>query len=270
VHRDVKPGNLLLDHKGVVKFSHGAGPLRRRIDDDLTGAEQVMGTVDYMSPEQAASTHTVDARADIYSLGCTLWYLLTAHKIYEGDTLMSRMLKHREAPIPSLRSLRPETPPALEGIYQKMVAKHVEDRYQTMDEVIEELETLVAKKAGTVADDVDGSTTRALREFIQNLDGGRRPSSKQRVREWSDPRAAAALRRLICTTRKVETDPKSEESVEAVSQASGRRGKKPPSKLLIAGGAGFLVLLLGVIYIIYDKDGKNSRGSKLRTARRSK
>jgi len=142
VHRDIKPANLLLDTEGVVQILD-MGLARIDAGDagqaDLTGTGQIMGTVDYMAPEQALSTKTADARSDIYSLGVTLWYLMTGKAAYDGDTLMAKLLAHREAPIPSLM----ETCDASEGldaVFQKMAAKSPDDRYQTMTEVIADLE----------------------------------------------------------------------------------------------------------------------------------
>jgi serine/threonine protein kinase len=130
IHRDIKPANLLLDKRGVVKvLDLGLA----RFDDptaggDLTHTGNIMGTVDFMSPEQALDTRRADARSDIYALGCTLFYLLTRDKVYDGDTLMKRLLAHRENPIPSLRALRSDVPVELDELFRKLVAKKPEDR----------------------------------------------------------------------------------------------------------------------------------------------
>ena len=95
-----------------------------------------------MSPEQALDTKHADARADIYSLGCTLYYLLTGSPVFLGSTLMARMLAHREGDIPLLVDARPGVPEELDAIFKKMVAKEPADRYQTGAELLEALETI--------------------------------------------------------------------------------------------------------------------------------
>src|SRR5262249_1898750 len=131
----------------------------------------VMGTVDYMAPEQALDTKTADARADIYSLGCSLFYLLTGKATYQGDTLVKKILAHREQPIPSLQAMRSEVPEQVEVVFTKMVAKNVEDRYQTMTEVIADLEACGARQdpsAGT-QQPFGSSTDAGLTDFLKEI-----------------------------------------------------------------------------------------------------
>ncbi len=143
VHRDIKPANLLLDGRGVVKVLdmglariEGGENDPTAVPDELTQSGAIMGSWDYMAPEQAVNTKKADRRADVYSLGCTLYYLLTGKPMFGGETAMEKMLAHREQPIPPL----PNASKKLQAVYTRMVAKTPEERYPSMAEVIAELE----------------------------------------------------------------------------------------------------------------------------------
>ncbi len=146
IHRDVKPANLLRDAAGVVKVTDlGLTRLASSqvsANSSVTQAGGILGTVDYMPPEQAIDSTTIDHRADIYSLGCTLYYLLVGKPPFSGETMMAVLWKHRDAPIPSLIDSRNDVPPALEDLFRRMLAKIAAARPQSMSEVVRELEAL--------------------------------------------------------------------------------------------------------------------------------
>lgn len=148
VHRDIKPSNLLIDHAGMVKvLDLGLARVDLFADksgnavSELTEHGTLLGTIDYMSPEQAMDPKGADGRADIYSLGCTLFFLLTGRSVYGGTTIAEKIVAHREHPIPSLCDLVKGIPQELELLFHQMVAKQPEDRLQTMEDVIRSLES---------------------------------------------------------------------------------------------------------------------------------
>jgi serine/threonine-protein kinase len=143
VHRDVKPGNLLIESTGVVKLLDlGLARFFKTTDEEsltIKHDEKVLGTADYLAPEQAVDSHHVDARADIYSLGCTLYFALTGHPPFTDGTLVQRLLAHQTKTPPSVRYERPDIDDALLAILDKMMAKKPDDRYQSAAEVSEAL-----------------------------------------------------------------------------------------------------------------------------------
>jgi serine/threonine-protein kinase len=142
IHRDVKPANLLVDPKNVVKVLD-LGLARFTAEDQASLTvqydENVLGTADYLAPEQARDSHGVDARADIYSLGCAFYYLLTGHPPFPDGTLPQRLMAHQKQTPASIRTDRPDAPADLLEICAKMMAKKPVDRYESMIEVSQAL-----------------------------------------------------------------------------------------------------------------------------------
>ncbi len=142
IHRDIKPANLLVDRKGVVKILDMG--LALFFDEDMTSLtveheESILGTADYLSPEQALNSHSVDARTDIYSLGCTLYFLLTGHPPFPKGTLAQRIAKHQSEMPAEIRQERPDCPKTLADVCWKMILKAPEERYQSAHDVADVL-----------------------------------------------------------------------------------------------------------------------------------
>jgi len=153
IHRDVKPANLLVNRKKVVKvLDLGLARFTGEDKASLTVAydENVLGTADYLAPEQALDSHGVDARADIYSLGCSMYYALTGHPPFAEGTLPQRLMMHQKQPPPSIYNDRPDAPEELVDICLKMMAKKADHRYQSMDEVSEALTQWLAAQGHVV------------------------------------------------------------------------------------------------------------------------
>jgi serine/threonine protein kinase len=151
VHRDVKPENLLLDRQRNIKILDlglarwHAGEDTATAQRSLTQTDQILGTARYMSPEQARAPNRADARNDIYSLGCTLFFLLTGRPPYSGESALDTMLAHASAPVPSVAESTAGTPiPAeLDALVQRMMAKDPAARPGNMQAVVNDLARIV-------------------------------------------------------------------------------------------------------------------------------
>jgi serine/threonine protein kinase len=161
IHRDVKPDNLLINRRGVVKVADlglvktpesveaeeaaeaaqkaGVRSAAEGISAEITRPDIAMGTPAFMAPEQARNAAAVDQRADIYALGCTLYHLVTGRPPFEGRTAVEVMTKHQTEPITPPDLVAKRVPKALSGIILKMTAKRPEDRYSDLGEVIKDL-----------------------------------------------------------------------------------------------------------------------------------
>jgi hypothetical protein len=142
VHRDIKPANLMLTPKGKVKvLDFGLARLASEQvrETGLTQANSFMGTPEYVSPEQAYDAHRADIRADLYSLGCTLFCLLTGHPPFQGGTALEVVFAHVEKEAPDIRTLRPDVPAPLAAMIARLLRKDPAQRYQQPVEVAEAL-----------------------------------------------------------------------------------------------------------------------------------
>lgn len=151
VHRDVKPANCLVDPSGTIKLLD-MGLVKFAEDDQSLSAvhkDSVVGTADYLAPEQAVNSSEVDARADIYGLGGTLYFLLTGHPPFPDGTLTERLLKHQKEEPASIFNDRPDAPAALVDICRRMMVKNKDKRIQTAAIVEQELRGWVAGQTGS-------------------------------------------------------------------------------------------------------------------------
>jgi serine/threonine protein kinase len=227
VHRDLKPSNLMVCSRlvsgkeplpgatphsslttqqikvldmGLARFRPGATkeaatrPAEDR-SNTLTPPDAVvmMGTADYMAPEQAFDFHGADIRADVYSLGCTLFFLLTGQSPFSGGTLAEKLTRHQRSEPPPVRKVRPELPTELDPVLQKMLAKDPKDRHQTPGELAESLARLIGQLGTPVAVPVVGTpTARAAAPLARIL---RRTSWRTRLRRTVPRRLRRGLSR---------------------------------------------------------------------------
>jgi serine/threonine protein kinase/sugar lactone lactonase YvrE len=194
VHRDVKPGNLLLEKGGTVKvLDLGLARLfadRSNLTRDLGGV--AIGTADYMAPEQALDSHDVDIRADVYSLGVTFYTLLTGKPPFAAESVTQKLLAHHMREPEPLAKVRPDLPAELAGVVARMMAKRPEDRYQEPAEVVEALEPWATARF------VPASATQRIATTRVNLPHRKakkepEPPAPKRRPKWVVPAAAGAL-----------------------------------------------------------------------------
>jgi hypothetical protein len=228
IHRDIKPSNLLLDAGGTIKvLDLGCARLENSANattgstTSLTQSGALLGTCDYIAPEQALNSKHAGPAADIYSLGCTLHFLLTGQPLYGGQSTMEKLLAHREQAIPLLAAARPDVPAQLDAIFQCMVAKKVEDRFQCMSEVIAALEDC---RRALIADS-DAATAPAT--LVQP----RRPRDNARFPSWRKLTLAMVLLAGLVTGGALLCEPRLREIATATPATDAadepRHGEAP-------------------------------------------
>jgi serine/threonine protein kinase len=139
IHRDIKPHNLIRTKSGRTKILDFGLATAEAGSGEITGENVVMGTPDYIAPEQTVDAHAADARSDIYSLGCAIYVMLTGKVPFPVAGTMQKFFAHQHTAARPIRDLRPEVPAALEEVVTRMMAKRPGDRYQSALEVAEAL-----------------------------------------------------------------------------------------------------------------------------------
>jgi len=243
VHRDIKPGNLLVDHNGVVKILDlglarffGEGET-----ESLTVAhdEKVLGTADYLAPEQALDSHQVDSRADIYSLGCTLYFMLTGHPPFIDGTLAQRLMSHQRKEPSPITDERPDFPESLDQILKKMMKKEPSERYETAQELADVFAdwlnqnapaewkaqhpaAVAGKVPVAVVEEESVPEDQNLANFLENL--SRENSS---IRDRTSPSSKTSLSGEVTTTREPAEQPPRVAKPVQVKPVAARQKESP-------------------------------------------
>ncbi|HEY7423179.1 MAG TPA: protein kinase, partial [Gemmataceae bacterium] len=187
VHRDIKPQNLILAREGkkhlvkVLDFGL-AKVLREKTDDTgLTGEGRMLGTPDYIAPEQALDAAKADIRADIYSLGCTLYFLLSGRPPFSANSLGAILLAHQMQEAKPLNLVRPEVPEELAALVRKMMAKSSAQRYQTPREVVQALAPFIKPGAALKSSPELSSGAAEAKSAVKKATRADRPAAETQV-----------------------------------------------------------------------------------------
>jgi serine/threonine protein kinase len=177
VHRDVKPQNVLIDATGRAKLTD-FGISRQLNDEGVTATGRVIGTTDYVAPEQAMGKD-VDPRSDIYSLGIVLFEMLTGDVPFEADNQIGVAMKHVNEALPDVQVLRPDISAASGRVVDKATAKDPDDRYSTIDEMAEDLQAALEVEAIRA-----GGTTGEATSVLDALPAPRRQLPSSNSSPW--------------------------------------------------------------------------------------
>jgi formylglycine-generating enzyme required for sulfatase activity/serine/threonine protein kinase len=261
IHRDIKPGNLILfrqGKKGIVKildFGLAKVTSEQRLDRTLTQEGQMLGTPDYIAPEQTLDAQKADIRADLYSLGCTLYHLLSGSPPFSGNSLYEVLQAHHSIEAKPLNLVRPEVPVELAAVVAKMMAKEPHRRYQTPAEVVQVLKPFL-KPGGLTSPQPDLSQVPSqISRSAVNSGSARTPGDDDPSPSLAPMAAMQPAERWKSLIEMVQVDPSS----AAKSAIRKRRGRQPPWMWpLVAVGAllfGLITAWASGIFSVKTKDG---------------
>jgi serine/threonine protein kinase/formylglycine-generating enzyme required for sulfatase activity len=263
VHRDIKPGNLMLAKKGdkpvikVLDFGLAKATLESPIDGGLTHEGQMLGTPDFIAPEQIRDAQSAGIQTDIYSLGCTLYYLLTGAPPFEAASLYDLFQAHFSMDAQPLNLLRPEVPVELAALVAKMMAKEPRRRFQTPGEVAEALKPFFKRAAQTAKPEVSAiEPSSSSLEYVRTI-----PAAPE------DPTNSMPALAKVTGLASLSSAPSEQRSGESAPATSTERasetlpatgsGRRLPRKPVLIGAAGAIAVgMLGVIIIIVSRDAR--------------
>jgi len=278
VHRDMKPGNLLLDRSGTIKLLDlGLARIFHETTDDLTtgrDAQTLLGTVDYLAPEQALNSHNVDIRADIYGLGATFYYLLTGRGLFEDGSVAEKLSWHLHRPPVPISEARPDLPEGLAEVIEKMLAKKPEDRYQSPEEVVEALEpwtrtpvappdpsefTLLSKAARSIVQPSSSRLSFSGNRTTSASNTGSRPASVAKENQVTQvmQEGVASLVSTAPARPRQESTHRDLPTIPALpAKSTGKDGPAPRrvrGRLILAGIAAGLLAATGSAYWAFSE-----------------
>lgn len=188
VHRDIKPSNIMVTRAGLVKLGD-FGFVKSRLDKELGFEGMVLGTPDYIAPEQAMGKDNVDYRADVYSLGASFYHMLTGRPMYEG-TPSRVMLAHTREPMPDPRNYRPSLTEDVTLVLKRMLAKDPNQRYANIDNLFADLENLRETHTPKTPNKYELGKSSIMRAL--NIEKSRHTEMESRIKS-SEDRANAAI-----------------------------------------------------------------------------
>ena len=244
VHRDIKPSNMIIDSSGtrlnlkLLDFGLAKSTSELATATDMTVAGSILGTPDYMSPEQAMNPSQADIRADIYSLGCTFYFMLFGRPPFQGLTALAILNEHQKGFTPSLNDRHPNLPPVVLSLLTRMVAPRIADRFQSPTEVIKALQH---------AQDVLLGLT---------VDNDRSPSKKnvpmQLETQASQQSAKEAIKHFFLESNSITSKTQTFDFSDP-EFSTKRKPKKKPSRSYVPAIAASILPTIAIAIAIYFK-----------------